>query len=166
MRKAEDFMCLKITEEKILHLFLRISESFRDIREKVSLLKPCFELHAFLPRWALRIQEFERLLGRPLEFIYKSKEEVYALSILYRIDDNIIIGIIAHKFAEIVARERNILGHKDIDRICVERGFGEQFLLALQGDILPGIVEKEFVDRADLESRIKNLKSPLRGTRS
>ncbi len=50
-----------------------------------------------------------------------------------------------------------------IDRICVERGFGEQLLLALQSDILPGMVERDFIDRDDLERRIKNLKSMVQG---
>ena len=147
--------------ERILSIFLKVREGFGDVKDKVSLINPLFELHAFSPGWALRIEEFEKLLGLKPEFIYKSKEEVYALSILYRIDDDITTGIIAHEFAEIVAREKNILGHEDIDRICVERGFGEQLLLTLQSDILPGIVEKEFVDRADLENRIQYLKSLL-----
>lgn len=153
------------TEGKTLSLFLSIREQFTDIKDKVSLIKPRFELHAFSPGWALRIEEFEKLLGFKPEFIYKSKEEVYAISILYRIDNDITTGIIAHEFAEIVAREKNIIEHEAIDRICIERGFGEQLLLTLQSDILPGIVEREFVDRDDLEKRIKNLKSLIESSK-
>ncbi|MDH4220970.1 MAG: hypothetical protein OEW23_19605 [Candidatus Aminicenantes bacterium] len=145
-------------EEKILTLFLKVRESFDDIKEKVSLIKPYFELLVFSTGWALKIGEFERLLGFKPEFIYKSNEEVYAISVLYRIDDDITTGIIAHEFAEIVAKEKNILKHELIDGICVERGFGEQLLYALQNDILPGTVERDFIDRDDLERRIENLK--------
>lgn len=140
-------------------LFLKVRESFSDIKEKVSLIKPYIELLVFSSGWALKIEEFEKLLGFKPEFIYKSNKEVYAISVLYRIDDDITTGIIAHEFAEIVAKEKNILKHEMIDRICVERGFGKQLLHALQSDILPGIVEREFIDREDLEKRIKNLKS-------
>lgn len=148
-------------EERTLRLFHKIRESFSDVKEKVSLIRSYFELHAFSPGWALKIEEFERLLGFKPEFIYKSDDEIYALSILYRIDDDITAGIIAHEFAEIVAREKKILEHEAVDRICVERGFGEQLLLTLQSNILPGIVEKEFIDRDDLEKRRKHLKSLL-----
>jgi hypothetical protein len=34
-------------------------------------------------------------------------------------------------------------------------------LLALQSDILPGLVERNFIDRDDLEKRIKNLRRML-----
>src|SRR3972149_7613762 len=121
-------------DEKILSLFLSVGDSFRDIREKVSLIKSYVELLAFSPGWALKIQEFEKLLGFEPEFIYKSNENIYALSILYKIDDDVTTGIISHEFAEIVAREKNIHEHEAIDRICVERGFGKQLLLALQSD--------------------------------
>ncbi|MEW6002606.1 MAG: hypothetical protein AB1638_08185 [Nitrospirota bacterium] len=145
-------------EEKILILFHKVRESFDDIKEKVSLIKPYFELLVFSTGWAMKIEEFGKILGFKPEFIFKSSEEVYAISVLYRIDDDITTGIIAHEFAEIVAREKNILEHELVDRICVERGFGEQLLLALQNDILPGMVERDFIDRADLDSRIENLK--------
>jgi hypothetical protein len=145
-------------EEKILILFLKVRESFGDIKEKVSLIKPYVELLVFSTGWALTIEEFKKILGFKPEFIYKSKEEVYAISVLYRIDDDITTGIIAHEFAEIVAKEKNISDHSLIDRICVKRGFGKQLLLALQSDILPGMVERNFIERDDLEQRIKNLK--------
>lgn len=150
-------------EDKTLILFLKVRESFGDIKEKVSLIKPYFELLVFSTGWALKIEEFERLLGFKPEFIYKSNGEVYAISVLYRIDDDITTGIIAHEFAEIVAKEKNILEHELIDRICVERGFGEQLLYALQNDILPGMVERDFIDRDDLERRIENLKRMVQG---
>jgi hypothetical protein len=130
-------------EDKILNLFLRIRESFSDIKEKVSLIKPYAELLVFSTGWALKIEEFEKILAFKPEFIYKSSEENYAISVLYRIDDDITTGIIAHEFAEIVAKEQNILEHEEIDRICIEKGFGEQLLNALQNDILPGMVERE-----------------------
>jgi hypothetical protein len=150
-----------LMEERTLELFHKIRGHFSDINEKVSLIKPYFELHVFSPGWALKIEEFEKLLGFKPELIYKSKEEVYAISVLYRIDDEITTGIIAHEFAEIIAKEKKILEHELIDRICVERGFGEQLLFALQSDILPGMVERGFVDRIDLERRIENLKRML-----
>lgn len=148
-------------KEKTLMLFLKVRGSYDDIKEKVSLIKPYFELLCFSTGWALKIEEFEKILGFKPEFIYKSEEEVYAMCVLYRIDDDVTTGIIAHEFAEIVAREQNILEHELIDKICVERGFGEQLLYALQNDVLPGMVEREFIDRDDLEKRIKNLKSML-----
>jgi hypothetical protein len=148
-------------EEITLKLFHKVREHFGDISEKVSLIKPYFELHVSSPGWALKIEEFEKLLGFKPEFIYKSKEEVYAISVLYRIDDEITTGIIAHEFAEIIAEEKKILEHDLTDRICVERGFGEQLLLALQSDILPGMVERVFINRIDLERRIENLKRML-----
>ncbi|MFH0933503.1 MAG: hypothetical protein V1832_04225 [Nitrospirota bacterium] len=148
-------------EEKILILFLKVRESFGDIKEKVSLIKPYVELLVFSTGWALTIEEFKKLLCFKPEFIYKSKEEVYAIAVLYRIDDDITTGIIAHEFAEIVAKEKNISDHSMIDRICIERGFGKQLLLALQSDILPGMVERNFIERDDFEKRIKDLKNMM-----
>ena len=148
-------------EEKTLSLFLKVRESFTEIKDRVSLIKPYFELVVFSTGWALKIEEFEKILGFKPEFVYKSNEEIYAIAVLYRIDDDVTTGIIAHEFAEIVAREQNILEHELIDRICVERGFGEQLLIALLSDILPGMVERDFIDRDDLEGRIKNLKSMM-----
>jgi len=148
-------------EDKILNLFLKVRKSFSDIKEKVSLIKPYTELLVFSTGWALKIEEFEKILFFKPEFIYKSSEENYAISVLYRIDNDITTGIIAHEFAEIVAKEQNILEHEEIDRICVERGFGEQLLNALQNDILPGMVEREFIDWYDLDKRVKSLKNMI-----
>ena len=136
-------------------------ESFGEIKEKVSLIKPCLELHVFSPGWALGIEEFKKLLNIQPEFIYRSDEEVYAISVLYRVDDDITIGIIAHEFAEIVAKENNILGHEAIDRICIERGFGKELLLALRNDVLPIWAERLLLKRADLEKRIKNIEDMM-----
>jgi hypothetical protein len=150
-------------EEKILNLFLKVRESFAEIKEKVSLIKPYFELLCFSTGWALKIEEFEKILRFKPDFIFKSEEEDYAICALYRIDDEVTEGIIAHEFAEIVAREKGITEHELIDRICVEIGFGEKLLYALQNDILPGMVEREFIVREDLETRIENLKKLLYG---
>ncbi len=116
----------------------------------------------FQPAGHSKLKNLKKILGFKPEFIYKSNEEVYAFSALYRIDDNITTGIIAHEFAEIVAREKDIQEHELIDKICVERGFGEKLLLALQNDILPGMVERDFIDRDDLDKRINNLKNMLK----
>jgi hypothetical protein len=48
-----------------------------------------------------------------------------------------------------------------IDTICIERGFGEDLLYALQNDVLPGMVERDFIVREDLENRIHHLKKLL-----
>ncbi|MEW6213752.1 MAG: hypothetical protein AB1478_00895 [Nitrospirota bacterium] len=166
-------------EEKILSLFLKVRESFGDVKDKVSLIKPYLELHfdeiedkvlilrtyyqlhIYSPGWAMTIEEFERNLGFKPELIYESAEKIYAISVLYRIDDEVTTGIIAHEFAEIVAREKNLHGHEAIDRICVERGFGKYLLRALESDILPGMLSRFFTDRADLDKRIEYLKSLL-----
>ncbi|MBE0426267.1 MAG: hypothetical protein IBX72_06435 [Nitrospirae bacterium] len=149
-------------EEKTLMLFLKIRESFDEVKEKVSLIKPYFELLFFSTGWALKLEEFEKILGFKPEFVYKGDQLVYAMSVLYRIDDDVTTGIIAHEFAEIVAREKGITDHELIDRICVEKGFGEQLLYALQNDILPGMVERDFIVREDLDDRIENLKNLLK----
>ncbi|RLI85584.1 MAG: hypothetical protein DRO98_06695 [Archaeoglobales archaeon] len=149
-------------EEKILEIFLRVRESFSDVKDRVSLLKPCFELHAFSPGWAMKLEEFEKILGFKPELIYRSKEEVYGISVIYKIDDDVTTGIIAHEFAEVVAREKGIFDHKEIDRICVERGFGEQLLTALQSDFLPGLVERSFIDGEELRERIRQLRELLK----
>jgi hypothetical protein len=150
-------------EDKALRLFLKIRESFGDIKEKVSLSKPYFELIIFSPGWAMKIEQYEKILGFKPEFIYKSNEEVYAISVFHRIDDDVTTGIIAHGFAEIIARENSIMELKLIDKICVEKGFGVQLLHALENDVLPGMAEREFVDREDLIDRINNLKSMMQG---
>jgi hypothetical protein len=148
-------------EEETLELFLKVRESFGEIKDKVSLIKPYFHLHMFSSGYALKIEEFEEILGFKPEFLYKSRKEVYAISVLYRINDVITTGIIAHELAEIVAREKGILEHEVIDRICVEKGYEEQLFFALQSDFLPGMVERSFIDRKDLEGRIKRLRAML-----
>jgi hypothetical protein len=150
-------------EKKTLNLFLKVRESFAEIKEKVSLIKPYFELICFSTGWALKIEEFEKILRFKPDFIFKSKEKDYAICVLYRIDDELTEGIIAHEFAEIAAREKGVTEHKLIDEICVERGFGEQLLYALQNDILSGMVEREFIVKDDLGTRIENLKKLLHG---
>lgn len=148
-------------EEDVLRLFLKVSESFYDIKDKVSLIKPYFEIHLFSPGVAMKIEEFEKVLGFKPEFIHKSKEEIYAISVLYRVNDDITTGIIAHEFAEVVAREKNILGHETVDRICVERGFGQELLLTLQYDIIPLWAERLMISRSILGKRVENLKRLL-----
>jgi hypothetical protein len=148
-------------EEKLLKLFLKVRESFKDVKDKVSLIKPYFELLCFATGWALKIEEYEKILGFNPEYIYMSEEQIYGIAASYRIDDEITEGIIAREFAEIVAREKDITDLDVIDRICVERGFGEQLLSALQNDILPGMVERDFIVREHLEMRVKNLKDML-----
>jgi hypothetical protein len=149
-------------EEKTLALFLKVRESFDDVKEKVSLIKPYFELMCFSTGWALTIKEFEKILGFKPDILYQSQEQFYAIAVLYRIDDEVTTGIIAHEFAEIVAREKNISEHEMIDTICADRGFGEELLYALENDILPGMVEREFIVREDLETRIEHLKKILK----
>jgi len=148
-------------KEKTLALFLKVRERFADVKEKVSLIKPYFELMCFSTGWALKIEEFEKVIGFKPDFLYQSNEAVYAISALYRIDDEATTGIIAYEFAEIVAREKNITDLDFIDQICVERVFGEQLLYALQNDILPGMMERELIVREDLERRIDLLKKML-----
>lgn len=140
---------------------MEVREHYPEIKEKVSLLKPYLELMVFSPGWALKIEEFERMLGYKPDALYASSEYIYAISALYRVDDEVTTGIIAHEFAEILAREKEIAAHELIDKLCVDRGFGEHLLCALMNDVLPGMVEREFVVREDLENRIHNLKKLL-----
>ncbi|MDH5203101.1 MAG: hypothetical protein OEW69_07575 [Nitrospirota bacterium] len=165
--------------ERILSLFLKVRDSFDDVKEKVSLIKPYLELpfdevedkvlllapyyqlHLYSPGWAMKIEEFEQRLGFQPELIYESAEKVYAISILYRMDDEITTGFIAHEFAEIVAREKNLQDHEAIDRICFERGFGKHLLSALESDFMPGMLARFFTNRADIDSRIEHLKRLL-----
>jgi hypothetical protein len=150
-------------EKRTLALFLEVREDFSDIKGKVSLIKPYLELMCLSTSWTLKIGEFERILGLMPDFLYRSEEENYAMSLLYRVDDEITRGIIAHQFAAIVGLEKNMTDLDLIDRICVERGFGEELLYALQNDILPGMVEREFIPREHLEARIDNLKRIMAG---
>lgn len=144
-------------EEEVLNIFLKIRESFNEIKERVSLLKTYFELHLSSPGMAKRLEEFEKILGFKPELIYTSKENVYGISVVYTIDDDVTKGIIAHEFAELVAREKGIYNHETIDEICVEKGFGRELLLALES-VLPGRVERAFIDGEDLKRRINRLR--------
>ncbi|MEW6067662.1 MAG: hypothetical protein AB1610_05170 [Nitrospirota bacterium] len=148
--------------ENILTLFLKVRERFDEIKEKVSLAKPYLELLIFSNGWALKIEELEKILKFKPEFIYKSNEENYAILIRYRIDDDATTGIIAHEFAEIIARENNIEEQELIDKICVERGFGEQLLYALKNEVLPEIAEESLINGQDLKKRIENLENMLK----
>jgi hypothetical protein len=145
-------------EKKTLALFLEVREDFGDIKARVSLIKPYLELMCLSTSWTLKIEEFERILGFMPDFLYRSDEEIYAMSLLYRVDDVITRGIVAHQFASIVGLEKNMTDLDLIDRICVERGFGKELLYALQNDILPGMIEREFIAGEHLEARIANLK--------
>lgn len=147
-------------EEKVLNIFLKIRESFDEIKEKVSLLKTHLELHLSSPGRAMKLEEFEKILGFKPELIYRGKEDVYGISVIYTIDDNVTKGIIAHEFAELVAREKGTYDHETIDEICVQRGFRQELLLALES-VLPGRVERAFIDGEDLERRIDRLKERI-----
>lgn len=147
-------------EEEVLNIFLKIRESFNEIKERVSLLKTYFELHLSSPGMAMKLEEFEKILGFKPELIYRGKENVYGISVIYTIDDNVTKGIIAHEFAELVAREKGIYNHETIDEICVEKGFGWELLLALES-VLPGRVERGFIDGEDLETRINRLRARI-----
>ncbi|NWF75738.1 MAG: hypothetical protein HXY53_04035 [Nitrospirae bacterium] len=149
-------------QDRTTEIFLRVRENFADVREKVSLIKPYFELMCFTTAWALKLEEFKKILGFTPEFLYESKEQVYAISVLYRVDDDITTAVIAHEFAQIVAREQNISDHEHIDEICVQRGFGEQLLYSLENDLLTGMSDRDFVLREGLSARIENLKRILK----
>ncbi len=144
-------------EEEVLNIFLKIGKSFDEIKEKVSLLKTYFELHLSSPGMAMKLKEFEKILGFKPELIYRSHKNVYGISAIYTIDDNVTKGIIAHEFAELVARENGIDDHETIDELCVEKGFGWELLLALES-ILPGRVERAFIDGSDWKRRINRLR--------
>lgn len=148
-------------EEKLLNIFLRVRENFTEIKDVVSLIKPYFELICFSTAWALKIEEFEKILGFKPEYVYKSNSEKYAISIQYRVDDELTTGIMAHEFAKIIAREFDLFDNASIDKICVERGFGEELLYALQNDVLSDVLERDFIERVDIHERISNLKRLL-----
>lgn len=147
-------------EEEVLNIFLKIRESFNEIKERVSLLKTYFELHLSSPGMAMKLEEFEKILGFKPELIYRGKENVYGISVIYTIDDNVTKGITAHEFAELVAREKDIYNHEAIDKICVEKGFRSELLLALE-TVLPGRVERAFIDGEDLRRRINRLRERI-----
>ncbi len=148
-------------DDEVLKLFLKVRERFEEIRDKVSLLKVYPELHIHSPGIALRLEEFEMILGFKPEFLYKSKEEVYGISVIYTVNDDVTIGIIAHEFAELIAREKGIVDHVEVDKICVEKGFGKELLISLQS-ILGGRVERAFIDQEDLIRRVDALKKLIR----
>jgi hypothetical protein len=143
--------------QNVLNIFLRVRESFDELNDRVSLLKTYFELHISSPGIAKTLEEFEKLLGFKPELIYRAKENVYGISIVYTIEDDITKGIIAHEFAELVARERGVYNHEAIDQICVDQGFGQELLLALE-NVLPGRAERAFIDLGDLKRRISRLR--------
>lgn len=124
------------------------------------MLKPYFELHFASPGRAMKLEEFEELLGFQPEVIYKSQENIYGISAIYTIDDDVTKGIIAHEFAELLALEQGIEDHEAIDQIAVDRGYGWELLFALQ-NILPGRVERGFINREDLERRVNSLREKI-----
>lgn len=148
--------------DRTTEIFLKVREKFADVSEKVSLIKPYFELMCFTTAWALKLEEFKKILGFTPEFLYESKEQVYAISVLYRVDDDITSAVVAHEFAQIVAREQNISDNESIDEICVQRGFGEQLLYSLENDLLTGMSDRDFVLKEGLSARIENLKRILK----
>jgi hypothetical protein len=95
-------------EKRTLALFLEARENFGDIKGKVSLIKPYLELMCLSTSWTLKVEEFERILGFAPDFLYRSDQEIYAMSLLYRVDDDITRGIIAHQFSVIVGLEKNV----------------------------------------------------------
>jgi len=147
-------------EQETLKIFLKVRESFNEIKDRVSLLKIYFELHMSSPGMAKKLEEFEKILGFKPELIYTAKENVYGITIVYTIDDNVTKGIIAHEFAELLAREKGIRDHETIDEICVEKGLGWELLLSLE-NVLPGRVERAFIDLEDLKGRIKRLRQRI-----
>ncbi len=149
-------------QDRTIGLFLKVRDKFDDIKEKVSLIKPYFELMCLTKGWALKLEEFEKILGFSPEFLYKSNEQVYAISVLYRVDDDITTAVIAREFAEIVAREQNITDQERIDEICIQRGFGEQLLYSLENDILTDMLEIDFGVKEGIIKRIEKLKHILK----
>ncbi len=148
-------------ERSLLRIFAEVRERFPEVKENVTLLKPCLELTVLSPGLTLKTGEFEQMLGRKPDTLYQSSDESYAISVLYKVDDDLTRGLIAHQFAEVLARERSVSDHSHIDTICVERGFGEDLLYAFMNDVFPGMIEKEFIRREDIEDRIRGLRKML-----
>jgi hypothetical protein len=167
-------------DKKILSLFLKVRESFSEVKESVSLLKPYanlhydqiedkvpflsmyYQLHLYSPSWVIKKDEFERIMGFEPELIYKSPENTYIMSVVYNVDNYVTEGIIAYGFSEALALNRGIiLTYEEVDFICFQRGYGRQLLLALQYDLFPGMVTKLFIDREDIQRRIDHLKMLL-----
>ncbi len=148
-------------EQSLLRIFTEVREHFPEVKENVSLLKPYLELMVLSPGLTLKSGEFEQMLGHKPETLYQSSSEAYAISVLYKVDDELTRGVIAHQFAEVLARERAIADHAFIDTICVERGFGENLLYAFMNDVFPGMIEKEFIRSEEIENRIQGLRRLL-----
>jgi hypothetical protein len=70
-------------------------------------------------------------------------------------------GMVAHEFAKILARENDIFDNSLIDKICVEKGFGEELLYALEDDAISDVLERDLIERLDIDERITNLKKLL-----
>ncbi|UCG79896.1 MAG: hypothetical protein JSV60_07925 [Desulfobacterales bacterium] len=147
-------------EEVVLNIFLEVRERFDEVKDKTSLLKTYLEFHISSPGMAKRLAEFEGVLGFQPELLYRSKETAYGISVIYTLDDDVTKGIVAHEFAEIVAMEKDIHDHEAIDKICFERGFGRELLIALEM-VLPGRTERHFIDLGDLSGRITALRTRI-----
>ncbi len=167
-------------DKKLLSLFLRVRESFPEVKEAVSLLKPYanlhyneiedkvpflniyYQLHLYSPGWIIKTEDFERILGFNPDLIYKSSENSYIMSVVYHIDDHVTEGVIAYGFSEALALSKGmVLPYEGIDSICFQKGYGKQLLLALQYDLFPGMVNQIFVEREDIQKRIDHLKMLL-----
>lgn len=111
--------------------------------------------------WVLKSGEFERILGLKPEYLYRSSEDVYAISMLYRIDDDMTAGIIAEEFAAITATEKGIHDQELIDAICVEHGFGKELLYVLRNELLAETSDICFAGGGDLEKRINHIRTLL-----
>ncbi|MEW6571659.1 MAG: hypothetical protein AB1390_10895 [Nitrospirota bacterium] len=148
-------------ERNILRIFLKVRENFDEVKSKVSLVRPYLELMVISTAWALKIEEFEKVLGFKPEFLYKGEEETYAIAALYRVDDDFTTGAVAYEFAEIMGKEKGITDPESIDSICVEKTFGEELLYMLENDILSGTQERDFLSCQNLEKRAESLKKLL-----
>jgi hypothetical protein len=147
-------------EKVVLNIFLEVRDRFNEVKDKTSLLKTYLEFHISSPGMAKRLAGFEEILGFQPELLYRSKESAYGISVIYTLDDDVTKGIVAHEFAEIVAMENDIHDHEAIDKICFERGFGRELLLALEM-VLLGRTERHFIDSGDLSARIKALRTSM-----
>jgi len=148
-------------EDKTTAIFLKVREGFPGIKEKVSLIKPYVELMVFSKCWVLKSGEFERILGFKPEHLYRSSENIYAISMLYNIDDDITAGIIAEQFASIAATEKDIQDQKLIDAMCVRQGFGKELLSALQNELFTDSEDICFSGAGGLGNRINHIKKLL-----
>ncbi|MEN2985161.1 MAG: DUF1284 domain-containing protein [Thermodesulfovibrionaceae bacterium] len=167
-------------DKKILFIFLKVRESFPEVKDSVSLLKPYahihyneiedkvfmlskyYQLHLHSPGWIIKTDEFEETVGFKPDLFYKSAVNTYIMSVLYKINDFVTEGIIAHEFSEALALSKGIIAtHEDVDLICAQKGYGKQLLYAFQHDLFPGMVTKLFVDREDIQRRMEHLKKLL-----